>query len=197
MACARASPDWLLLLSVLHLSAGGAAATFMPADTPRPPDHVPYRAWSGPIKAGVCAATETATETGGGGGGVTCTVGADGTKAYRFPPGIFEIDEQLLVPDNTSITGAKGCVRTAASGSLPALCTLRCAAVLCCAVPCCAVQRLRSPTVSGSQAPRMIKRHHPWGIDCRTHLPDVRASTARPHGRAGVRSVRSVRSVRA
>ena len=31
---------------------------------------------------------------------------ADGVKAYRFPAGIFEMDQQLLVPEKTSIAGA-------------------------------------------------------------------------------------------
>jgi hypothetical protein len=37
---------------------------------------------------------------------MTCTVLADGVRAYRFPAAVFEISEQLLVPPYTSITGA-------------------------------------------------------------------------------------------
>jgi len=37
---------------------------------------------------------------------VPCSLTADGSKAFRLPAGIFEISEQLLVPERTSITGA-------------------------------------------------------------------------------------------
>jgi hypothetical protein len=35
-------------------------------------------------------------------------VDTDGIKAFAFPKGIFEIDEQMLIPANTSISGANG-----------------------------------------------------------------------------------------
>ncbi|CAE7938475.1 pex16 [Symbiodinium sp. KB8] len=37
---------------------------------------------------------------------IACSV-EGGRKVYRFPPGIFELDEQLLVPEQTSILGAR------------------------------------------------------------------------------------------
>ena len=62
----------------------------------RPLTTYPYAAWSGPIKNGTCQSGML----------VPCSREADGTKVYKFPPGVFEIDEQLLVPEHTSITGA-------------------------------------------------------------------------------------------
>jgi hypothetical protein len=59
----------------------------------------PYASWSDPIKNGTCATSHDPTA-------VQCTVQLDGVKAYRFPAGVFEIDEQLLVPESTTITGA-------------------------------------------------------------------------------------------
>jgi len=71
----------------------------------------PYAAWSEPIKAGACSpcgrlkAIGIAAKSGGGGGAITCAL-ERGIKTYRFPAGIFEIDEQLLVPEHTAIVGA-------------------------------------------------------------------------------------------
>ena len=39
-------------------------------------------------------------------GSVKCALHG-GVKAYTFPVGIFEIDEQLLIPEKTSIAGAQ------------------------------------------------------------------------------------------
>ena len=55
----------------------------------------PYKKWSQPIKASECHGSAL----------VACSL-EDGVKTYRFPAGIFEIDEQLLVPENVSICGA-------------------------------------------------------------------------------------------
>ena len=65
-----------------------------------------YESWSADIKAGTCRSSALAP--GEGGSAVTCTLMPDGIKAYRFPGGVFEIGEQLLVPENTSIPGAAG-----------------------------------------------------------------------------------------
>lgn len=67
--------------------------------------HYAYDSWSADIKAGTCRNTVLLAA---GGPAMTCTLQADGIKAYRFPKGVFEIGEQLLVPENTSITGAAG-----------------------------------------------------------------------------------------
>eukprot|EP00927_Polykrikos_kofoidii_P003257 TRINITY_DN11296_c0_g1_i1.p1 TRINITY_DN11296_c0_g1~~TRINITY_DN11296_c0_g1_i1.p1 ORF type:complete len:477 (-),score=63.23 TRINITY_DN11296_c0_g1_i1:81-1511(-) len=68
----------------------------------------PYIAWSDPIKAGVCGEITLAAQTSTVGSKISCVLQDDGIKAYSFPVGIFEIDEQLLLPDKISITGAKG-----------------------------------------------------------------------------------------
>jgi hypothetical protein len=57
----------------------------------------PYKDWSAPIKAGVCNSKGVAP----------CNL-VDGIKTYSFPAGVFEIDEQMLVPEHTAIKGAKG-----------------------------------------------------------------------------------------
>ena len=98
------------LLASLLLELGGRGA-----------GPVPYHAWSSPIKAGTCSGSATplpvtptphgqqqgsaAAAGAAAGGAVTCTL-EDGVKVYRFPAGIFEIDEQLLVPERTTIAGA-------------------------------------------------------------------------------------------
>jgi hypothetical protein len=50
-------------------------------------------------------AIEIETKTEGARGAITCALELD-VKTYRFPAGIFEIDEQLLVPEKTAILGA-------------------------------------------------------------------------------------------
>ena len=76
------------------MTAGTAATTLQ----------VPFKAWSDPIKAGACEKEEITTAA----GAITCTVEAGNIKAYRFPAGVFEIGEQMLVPPNVTITGAQG-----------------------------------------------------------------------------------------
>ena len=67
----------------------------------------PFDAWAPSIRAGNChdfeihsssAPRTTAT--------ITCNL-EGGQKQFRFPPGIFEIHEQLLVPERTSLIGAQ------------------------------------------------------------------------------------------
>jgi hypothetical protein len=104
---------WLLqqqLLQLLLLLPTTAAAD---GGTPPPPQlvqqnfsgaaparraaNVPYGAWSDAIKAGACGAAA--------GPAVSCAL-VDGVKVYRFPAGVFEIGEQLLLPERTAIVGA-------------------------------------------------------------------------------------------
>ena len=62
----------------------------------------PYATWSGVVKAANCSGAADAT-----GGLITCAVEeADGRKHFLFAAGIFEIDEQLLVPERVTLTGA-------------------------------------------------------------------------------------------
>lgn len=63
-----------------------------------------YGEWSDPIKAHTCTESISINSTTGLAGAISCTNGG-GVKAYTFPAGIFQIDEQLLIPENTSITG--------------------------------------------------------------------------------------------
>ena len=72
-----------------------------------------YASWSAPIKAGTCSTNGSALEirivdkSGLRNGVIKCVRADRGTtKAYSFPPGTFEIGEQLLIPPNVSITGA-------------------------------------------------------------------------------------------
>lgn len=71
----------------------------------------PYSAWSGYIKDGTCStsssplAIDVLPKNGKAQGKITCALEKAG-KVYRFPAGIFEIDEQLLVPEHTAIIGA-------------------------------------------------------------------------------------------
>jgi len=71
-----------------------------------------YAAWSDPVKAGTCSPNGTALpiplapKTGSTPGVLECSL-QGAVRAYRFPAGIFEIGEQLLVPAYTSLTGAK------------------------------------------------------------------------------------------
>lgn len=70
-----------------------------------------YKVWSHPLVAGLCSNDTVPLEipimpsTGSAKGVIVCTL-KDGVKSYKFPPGIFEIDEQLLILERTSITGA-------------------------------------------------------------------------------------------
>ena len=54
------------------------------------PPRYAYGAWSGALKTGACAPS-----------GLVPCVRAGGVDTHRFPPGIFEIDEQLLVLERT------------------------------------------------------------------------------------------------
>ena len=51
---------------------------------------------NGALKTGACAPC-----------GLVPCVRAGGVDTHRFPPGIFEIDEQLLVLERTAIVGAR------------------------------------------------------------------------------------------
>lgn len=70
-----------------------------PPPSPPPPQRHPYKVWSGSVKAAKCPSAVGAV--------VSCTVAAGGVKVFHFPPGIFEIDEQLLVPERVHIVGAR------------------------------------------------------------------------------------------
>jgi hypothetical protein len=71
----------------------------------------PYDVWSGPIKARVCSNSSVPLEIAlnpkisARVPSMTCKL-EHGVRSYELPPGIFEIDEQLLLPANTSVTGA-------------------------------------------------------------------------------------------
>ena len=67
----------------------------------------PFAAWGRWIRAGTCEdfvirSTSTPSDT----SKVRCAE-EYGIQVYRFPSGIFEIDEQLLIPPRTSIIGAR------------------------------------------------------------------------------------------
>lgn len=71
-----------------------------------------YKTWSEPIKGGVCSDSITpmninlTARSGSSESILTCAL-SNGVKQYRFPSGIFEIDEQLLIPEMVAITGAQ------------------------------------------------------------------------------------------
>ena len=58
-----------------------------------------------PTQGGGAGTSGSDIDSGGGGGVLSCRV-VDGIKVFSFPPGVFEIGEQLLVPDRTTIIGA-------------------------------------------------------------------------------------------
>jgi len=64
-----------------------------------------YAAWSGPVKAGTCGRIQISPKSGSAKCTISCTT-ESGAKTYRFPAGIYEIDEQMLVPEKTAIIGA-------------------------------------------------------------------------------------------
>ena len=67
----------------------------------------PYDAWGPAIRAGTCHdLTVRSKSTASNVAKITCSV-EDGRNVYRFPTGIFEIEEQLLVPERTCIIGAR------------------------------------------------------------------------------------------
>ena len=66
-----------------------------------------YAIWSGPIKARTCSHNSVPLVIAlNPGVPMTCSTLENGVRSYTLPPGIFLIDEQLLVPANTSVTGA-------------------------------------------------------------------------------------------
>ena len=72
-----------------------------------------YDEWSSHIKKGKCSEDETPikipikpTDPLEPDDYLLCST-VNWYKTYQFPPGIFEIDEQLLVPEWTAIVGAK------------------------------------------------------------------------------------------
>ena len=70
-----------------------------------------YASWSTPIKSGACSSSSNPLHipipatNGAGEANITCAL-LDHIKSYIFPAGVFQIDQQLLVPPNTSLTGA-------------------------------------------------------------------------------------------
>lgn len=68
-----------------------------------------YGTWSNAVKAGLCSDTVTPMKIdiaprAGSGDAIYCSL-ENGVKVYKFPPGVFEIDEQMLVPEKTTIAG--------------------------------------------------------------------------------------------
>jgi hypothetical protein len=69
-----------------------------------------YATWSTPLKARLCSRDSTPREivlpSREGGVGILPCATVSGRVVYQFPAGVFEIDQQLLVPPDTAITGA-------------------------------------------------------------------------------------------
>lgn len=66
-----------------------------------------FSTWSSPITAGTCTKQiKIAPKAGGPAAFIACTL-TSGIKTYNFPAGVFEIGQQYLVPEKTSIEGAK------------------------------------------------------------------------------------------
>ncbi|CAE8656096.1 unnamed protein product, partial [Polarella glacialis] len=49
--------------------------------------------------------TPLAPKGGGAGGQITCERTSDGVRHFKFPVGVFDIDEQVVVPESTEIEG--------------------------------------------------------------------------------------------
>ncbi|CAK9084173.1 unnamed protein product [Durusdinium trenchii] len=64
-----------------------------------------YTSWRDLILHGDCRSSVQLTSSSGQTAEIRCNV-EEGRKVFRFPPGIFEIDEQLLIPASCSIVGA-------------------------------------------------------------------------------------------
>lgn len=64
-----------------------------------------YDSWSGLIRQGSCRKLQIQDQTARHWATIRCKK-ADGRKVFRFPAGIFEIHEQLLVPSEVTILGA-------------------------------------------------------------------------------------------
>ena len=91
----RAHPARAALLVVAVLLVASRLVSVLLFRAP-PPRHS-YRTWSEAIKRGECRTT----------GPVVCSLRPNGSKVYVFPAGIFEIDEQLLIPEKVTIIGAR------------------------------------------------------------------------------------------
>ena len=104
----------LALFSLLLASTPSSAASFASfASAASPPPTFPFSTWSAPLLAGTCSPTSTPLSiritperAASAPAFLTCRTTAHAIRAYTFPPGVFQIDEQLLVPANTSLTGA-------------------------------------------------------------------------------------------
>ena len=84
-------------MCAINLLLGFGSCAFALLADPPPSAYVPFSVWSTSIANGTCVSH----------GAIPCFVQADGTKAYYFPPGVFEVGEQFLVPERTSIIGNK------------------------------------------------------------------------------------------
>eukprot|EP00756_Hemistasia_phaeocysticola_P051034 Hpha_TRINITY_DN2621_c0_g1::TRINITY_DN2621_c0_g1_i1::g.145808::m.145808 len=70
----------------------------------------PNQTWVPSIKGRVCSSSSTPMRielkaSSGGDGVLLCSM-EDGIATYTFPPGVFEMGEQILVPESTSLVGA-------------------------------------------------------------------------------------------
>ena len=64
-----------------------------------------YESWSNPVKSGICNSNiEIKDKNTGKSFYIMCSM-ESGSKSYRFPSGIFEIGEQLLIPDYVTFIG--------------------------------------------------------------------------------------------
>ena len=85
----------LALVSVLVTTVVFAAGT-------SPQVAVPYESWAPLIRAGKCSRNHDPIAH----IGISCREDADGAAHFLFPPGIFELGGQLLVPESVTLTGA-------------------------------------------------------------------------------------------
>ena len=85
----------IILLAVLTVTEALASGISQPAA-------VPYESWANLIKEGKCSSFLDSSKH----FGISCVEEADGAAHFLFPPGIFELGEQLLVPESVTITGA-------------------------------------------------------------------------------------------
>jgi len=64
-----------------------------------------YESWSNPVKSGICNSNiEIKDKNTGKSFYIMCSMESS-SKSYRFPSGIFEIGEQLLIPDYVTFIG--------------------------------------------------------------------------------------------
>jgi len=80
------------------LSLLALAANFFTYNSALP---VPYESWGPIIKAGRCPSSLDASSL-----NIACRQTLEGVVHFQFPPGVFELSEQLLVPESVTITGA-------------------------------------------------------------------------------------------